>query len=86
MGDPKKNRAGACWGLARRGVWWESSLLSASSLSEHPIAGSSAYPCPGQTSISPGPGLTLGTAWALGLVGQAKEGLFRARKACLPSK
>lgn len=34
MGDPKKNRAGACWGLARRAVClcWESSLLSAGSL------------------------------------------------------
>lgn len=34
MGDPKKNRAGACWGLARRAVClcWESSLLPASSL------------------------------------------------------
>lgn len=86
MGDPKKNRAGACWGLARRGLWWESSLLSASSPSEHPVAGFVACPCSGQPSISPEPRLTLGPAWALGLVGQAREGLFRAGKACLPSK
>lgn len=42
-------------------LWWESSLLSASSLSSgHHAAGSAAYPHSGQPSISPEPGLTSG--------------------------
>ena len=95
MGDPKKNRAGACWGLARRAVclWWESSLLSAGSLSSgHHAAGSAALLHSGQPSISPEPGLTSGDSltWgknrALGIVGQAREGLFRTREPCPPSK
>lgn len=88
MGDPKKNRAGACWGLARRGVSggspascqpapWVSTLYRLLSLSLSRLAQrfpwAWAHPW-GQ------PGL-----WALWV--RPRRNLFRpGRPACLPSK
>lgn len=66
-------------------VWWESNLLSASSLSEHPVADFQPSLTQASQALTLSLGSPLGTAWALGLVGPPMEALFRAGKSCLSS-
>lgn len=66
-------------------VWWESNLLSASSLSEHPVADFQPSLTQASQALTLSLGSPLGTAWALGLVGPPREALFRAGKSCLSS-